>query len=132
MSDSVSVPVGRIVPVDAGLLERLRSYAQWVVEYSDCSAQIHGALDDKLTVQALLAAVPVEPEKVEPVEKRQPCPDGFHWIGPSFAHCDQCGFPAWEHEGDHKPLSPFGDAFEVVPYTDEQKATMRRKWAADV
>jgi TIR domain len=29
----------------------------------------------------------------------EPCP-GFQWIGQSFATCDRCGKPAWEHEGE--------------------------------
>lgn len=57
---------------------------------------------------------------------------GFQWVGQTFASCDGCGKPFWEHEFDTraKPGSgPFDDEpFDYVPISDEQKAATRAKW----
>lgn len=45
---------------------------------------------------------------------KTPCPDGFHWIGQSFRHCDQCGLPAWEHAG-WAELPKGGGPFDTRP-----------------
>lgn len=62
---------------------------------------------------------------------RPPC-SGFQWIGQSFAHCDGCGAPYWEHAFDEQlnrdkgPFSP--DAWVYVPISPEEAEATRRKW----
>ncbi len=68
----------------------------------------------------------------EPEPERKPCA-GFRWIGQSFATCDRCGFPAWEHAGEERlraGASPFDlDALEFVPWKPGAAEAIRRKWA---
>lgn len=59
---------------------------------------------------------------------------GFQWVGQSFASCDGCGQPFWEHTYDTRVkhgAGPFDDdPFEYVLITDKQKAACRAKWGA--
>lgn len=62
-----------------------------------------------------------------------PCPEGFHWIGQSFAHCDKCGLSAWDHEGmavlpphDSSPFS--NSAFVLKPWGPGAVEKIRHKW----
>lgn len=55
---------------------------------------------------------------------RTPCVDGFHWLGQSFATCDLCGQPAWEHAGMHTPAG-------LQPWKDGEAEACRAKWAPD-
>ena len=68
-----------------------------------------------------------EPAPVPPAA----CP-GFRWIGQSFASCDSCGRPAWEHEGEMRPrggASPFSDdGWEMRPWAPGQAEAIRRRW----
>jgi hypothetical protein len=61
-----------------------------------------------------------------------PCPEGFHWIGQSFAHCDLCGLPAWEHEGHAVPDSEvilMGHRGWVLrPWERGEREACRAKW----
>jgi hypothetical protein len=50
------------------------------------------------------------------------------WIGQSFACCDRCGLPFWEHTHDarlirDRPINVFDpdSCYEYVPITEEQK-----------
>jgi hypothetical protein len=58
--------------------------------------------------------------------------DGFRWLGQSFAHCDGCGKPYWEHTHDlqvRRDAGPFDpDALVRVPITPEQAEACRRRW----
>ena len=59
--------------------------------------------------------------------------DGFKWIGQSFAHCDGCGHPYWEHTHDsrlRKGAGPFGSKndWEFVLITPEQADACRSRW----
>lgn len=75
-------------------------------------------------------------EEFPPKPPRVPCPEGFHWIGQSFAHCDKCGLPAWEHEGmatARRPESPWSfepdDQYWVLkPWAPGEREACRRKW----
>jgi len=57
---------------------------------------------------------------------------GFQWIGQSFAHCDGCGRPYWEHTHDRqiqKDAGPFDlGGWVLVPITPEQADACRRRW----
>jgi len=58
---------------------------------------------------------------------------GFRWIGQSFASCDGCGKPAWEHDGilQHRagtPLSLGGDNWELRPWAPGEAEARKRKW----
>lgn len=58
---------------------------------------------------------------------------GFKWIGQSFASCDGCGRPAWEHEGMERhregaPLTGEPGDYEVVPWEPGEAEAIRRKW----
>lgn len=62
-----------------------------------------------------------------------PCPEGFHWIGQSFATCDQCGLPAWEHEGlagyDSDAALPFfPPSFVLKPWAPGERERIRARW----
>lgn len=54
---------------------------------------------------------------------------GFHWIGQPLTSCDNCGRPAWEHDGMDKPAVPFSTApSALVPWEPGEAEAIRRKW----
>ena len=83
--------------------------------------------------RALRVALGVQPEpdELRAPEAAKAC-EGFRWIGQSFASCDGCGQPYWEHTHDvqQRPdVGPFAhDAQILVPITPEQADACRRKW----
>jgi hypothetical protein len=58
------------------------------------------------------------------------CPTGFVWIGQSYAHCEVCSLPAWDHPGwaRQHPETPFDDAAltELVPWRPGEADAIRR------
>ncbi len=64
--------------------------------------------------------------------ERKPCPEGFHWIGQPFTSCDQCGLPAWDHDGmaDFVPTSPVDMAAKPIlrPWKPGEREAVRAKW----
>ena len=68
---------------------------------------------------------------VKPREPEKPCA-GFQWIGQSFASCDRCGLPYWEHGYEERlpeGAGPFGsDPMILVPISPERAAACKRKW----
>ena len=66
-----------------------------------------------------------------PEPEPEPCL-GFWWIGQSFASCDNCGRPAWEHEGEMRPregAGPFSDdGCEMRPWKAGEAEAIRRRW----
>lgn len=60
-------------------------------------------------------------------EKVRPICDGFAWIGQKFSTCDDCGHPAWDHDGMKRlrpDAGPFNDdAWEVRAWDDKVIAT---------
>lgn len=78
----------------------------------------------------LLASAGYSVEQPEPGS--QPCAEGFHWIGQSFAHCDKCGLPAWDHAGTAglpPGAGPFGRPDWVLkPYADGEAERIKAKW----
>lgn len=96
---------------------------------SDESRRIAGEILDAMDAagyavvrKSELAALRAEAEKPS-----EAC-EGFQWIGQSFASCDNCGRPRWEHKADHHPTSVFGTDYELIPITEEQADAMRRTW----
>lgn len=77
-------------------------------------------------------------EEFPPEPPKAPCAEGFHWIGQSFACCDKCGLPAWEHEGHataRRPESPWSSApdeeyWVLKPWAPGEREACRRKWEA--
>lgn len=67
-----------------------------------------------------------------PEPPKTPCPEGFHWIGQSFACCDQCTLPAWEHEGMAVPSrrnSPFDvGGWVLKPWGPGERESCKAKW----
>lgn len=61
------------------------------------------------------------------------CP-GFLWIGQSFATCDGCGKPAWEHAGEmrlREGAALFGGSgadWELRPWKPGEAEAIKRKW----
>ncbi|MGW2520537.1 hypothetical protein ACWC09_26680 [Streptomyces sp. NPDC001617] len=60
-----------------------------------------------------------------------PVCEGFRWIGQSFACCDRCGQPAWDHVGEEIPVEgagPFDNRRTVRPWEPGQADRIRAKW----
>jgi hypothetical protein len=71
--------------------------------------------------------------KSEPPAAKPEC-RGFHWIGQSLYHCEQCGEPAWEHDGMHvhpEGTSPFDLKAESIVIPWEQSPPLFRHYATD-
>lgn len=93
---------------------------------------------DAETGIARVRGIPV----VEPQEEAEPpvaCPEGFHWMGQSFAFCEKCGLPAWEHEGlarvDVHPGEErlFGpDSWQLRPWRDGERQAVARRWEPEL
>lgn len=61
-----------------------------------------------------------------------PVCEGFRWIGQSFATCDRCGQPAWDHAGEEVPVEgagPFDTRRTVRPWKPGEADAIRAKWA---
>jgi hypothetical protein len=60
----------------------------------------------------------------------------FKWIGQPLMSCDDCGKPAWEHDGmermkaDKGPFDP--DLWVGVTWEPEEAEAIRRKWGRHV
>lgn len=67
-----------------------------------------------------------------PKPPKVPCPEGFHWIGQSFATCDHCGLPAWEHAGQAVPAPsdrPSGASpWRLAQWEQGEAERIRQKW----
>ncbi|MEV0556284.1 hypothetical protein AB0I27_22880 [Streptomyces sp. NPDC050597] len=60
-----------------------------------------------------------------------PVCEGFVWIGQSFATCDRCGQPAWDHAGEEiavEGADPFDTRRTVRPWKPGQADAIRAKW----
>lgn len=66
-------------------------------------------------------------EYPEAVPTPVPCPEGFHWIGQSFAHCDLCDLPAWEHAGHAEPVKG-GFRLALRPWEPGEADDIKAKW----
>ena len=101
--------------------------------WGEPASRIADAIDAVRVMSGERTYVTLRPEPDEPVPEPEPC-RGFRWIGQSFAHCDGCGRPAWEHEGMQTlrdGSSPFGGGgmeWEVRPWEPGEAEAIRRKW----
>ncbi|MDX3839856.1 hypothetical protein [Streptomyces europaeiscabiei] len=78
--------------------------------------------------EAALDAVDADLATGEP-----PVCEGFVWIGQSFATCDRCAQPAWDHEGEEVAVEgagPFDNRRTVRPWRPGQADAIRAKWGA--
>lgn len=103
-------------------VRRIRSNLMATNLCDDCRVAVTVAFND------LGELLPVEAKP-----ERKPCPEGFHYIGQSFASCDECGLPAWDHEGMAvlaKPMnSPFSEFKPVLrPWGDGERERIKRLW----
>jgi hypothetical protein len=59
---------------------------------------------------------------------------GFRWIGQPFTSCDDCGKPAWEHDGamklraDVTAFAVSADRWELRPWAPGEADAIKRKW----
>lgn len=78
--------------------------------------------------------IEASPGSSQEAEPKHPC-RGFQWVGQSFASCDGCGLPYWEHTHDTRMrdgAGPFDEEpFDYVPITDAQKVACKAKWGGD-
>lgn len=61
-----------------------------------------------------------------------PCPEGFHWIGQTFAACDRCSLPAWDHAGVAELTAPVFStepAYRLRPWNPGEADRIRETWA---
>ncbi len=81
---------------------------------------VHLPLGDDDAMRTYIIGFAVAGTREESGDTPEPC-RGFRWIGQSFASCDECGKPAWEHEGEMRlrdGAGPFGgkDDWELRPW----------------
>jgi hypothetical protein len=120
----------RLLCLKDGVVLKLRYPGGETVEagMTDAEAEqllrdLTAAVRDRKRSEGVIGARPREPEK--------PCA-GFQWIGQSFASCDRCGKPYWEHT--HEERLPEGarlfgsKPMELVPISPERAALCKRKW----
>lgn len=81
------------------------------------------------------------PERGEPApspkREAKPACRGFRWIGQSFASCDGCGKPAWEHDGmlglregmTALSVGAGDDVWEVIPWKPGEAEAIKQRWA---
>jgi hypothetical protein len=103
---------------------------------------VHGVIRYRTRAEHVLARLPLAapPPADQADEAQQPetqaaepptvC-QGFVWIGQSFATCDRCGQPAWEHAGRDAPVpdaGPFDTRRRVIPWEPGEADRIRAKW----
>ena len=55
----------------------------------------------------------------------------FHWIGQTFASCNECGKPFWEHSHDARSVGgPFSDRWRRVVISRQAAEYCRARWGA--
>ena len=101
-----------------------------MAEAETLGAQITAAAKHRRKAQGVLGEV--AGEKAAREAEAAKC-RGFRWIGQSFATCDGCGRPAWEHEGEMRlkaGAGPFGgdEIWELRPWKPGEAEAIRRKW----
>lgn len=86
-------------------------------------------------------AMDAKDRRAEPeVPAAVPCPEGFHWIAQTFASCDRCGLPAWDHEGiavpDVRPAEAEGALAArrhvLRRWHDGERLATARKWESSL
>lgn len=72
-----------------------------------------------------------QPEALPATPEAPPVCEGFQWIGQSFATCERCGQPAWDHAGEEVAVEGAGvfDTRRTVrPWKPGQADAIRAKW----
>ncbi|MGE9282302.1 hypothetical protein ACP4B2_27660 [Streptomyces rochei] len=88
------------------------------------------ALEYRGLITAALMADETAATETQPPATPVVC-EGFVWIGQSFATCDRCGQPAWEHDGQDVAVEgagPFDPRRTVRPWEPGQADAIRAKW----
>lgn len=64
------------------------------------------------------------------VEAKEPCPEGYHFVGQPLTHCCECGLPPWEHAGMSVLATddPFAAEFVLRPWRLGERERLRAKW----
>jgi hypothetical protein len=105
-------------------------------EIRDCGYRQEDGCDFCNGVNTVLEKVRrLADEAQQPEEVPAPQPvvcQGFQWIGQSFATCDRCGQPAWDHAGE-EVVAEWASAFlarrTVRPWKPGQADAIRAKWS---
>lgn len=103
-----------------------------VAVYPRYDAKQRAALDSAIRVLRRLAEAPQPETQAGPVEQPPVC-EGFQWIGQSFATCDRCGHPAWDHQGEDvaaEGAGPFDGRRTVRLWEPGEADRIRAKWGA--
>jgi hypothetical protein len=94
------------------------------------SLGFNAALDEVITELRRLAAEPAAAEPDQTDQTPVVC-EGFQWIGQSFATCDRCGQPAWDHAGEDvaaEGAGPFDYRRTVRLWEPGEADAIRAKW----
>ncbi|NUP15464.1 MAG: hypothetical protein HOZ81_05040 [Streptomyces sp.] len=106
---------------------RAREDAAW----SDREAELARGWQDAAHELRRLADGEQQAEEAKPEPTAPPVCEGFVWIGQSFATCDRCSQPAWDHTGEEVPVegaAPFDNRRTVRPWEPGQADRIRDKW----
>jgi hypothetical protein len=83
------------------------------------------------SLAVISVAAEVQPPEVQAEDSKPVC-EGFQWVGQSFAICERCGQPAWEHAGEELPAEgadPFDTRRTVRPWKPGEADAIRAKWS---
>ncbi|MDX3759305.1 hypothetical protein [Streptomyces sp. AK02-04a] len=129
-----AAPAPASAPADRGavLREAIEELAARTLLADDCScAEVLRRMADEQPAPAP-SRVADEAQQDETQAEPSPVCQGFQWIGQSFATCDRCGQPAWEHAGEDVAVEgagPFDNRRTVRPWKPGQADAIRAKWA---
>ncbi len=132
-AEFVATPCAPMVPCEDGgepcdVHERLMSHHDGSHEL--CAPNCETA-DGPRRVAAEEQPAETQAQHVEP----SPVCQGFQWIGQSFATCDRCGHPAWDHRGEDVAVEgagPFDNRRTVRPWKPGEADRIRAKWGTPV
>ncbi|MDX3637803.1 hypothetical protein PV728_48045 [Streptomyces europaeiscabiei] len=111
----------------------LRAMAAEAPRRSDVGTEFVQQIDhpDTAGLDAVDADLAAEAPHTATPDEEPPVCEGFVWIGQSFATCDRCGQPAWDHEGEEvaaEGAGPFDNRRTVRPWKPGQADAIRAKW----
>lgn len=112
--------------------EGWREAARFLRRTSRDSADFPGAIRGARLIEDELRRRAEDAQQDETADTEDPtvC-EGFRWIGQSFATCDRCGQPAWDHVGEEisaEGAGPFDNRWTVRPWEPGQADRIRAKW----
>jgi hypothetical protein len=112
-------------------IETLRRMADGCPQCGDAGACNGGPCPLTADPAAVVSGRAADETQAEPTELPPVC-EGFQWIGQSFATCDRCGQPAWDHAGEDvaaEGAGPFDNRRTVRPWKPGEADAIRAKWA---